>query len=196
MSDPVLHVLAGPNGAGKSTLYEKVIQPATGLRFVNADVIAAQRWPGDAGDRSYEAAALAEELRSRLMAGGASFVTETVFSHESKIDLVRAALDARYLVSLHIVTVPEHLAVARVASRVLAGGHSVPEEKIRQRYKRLWPLVASAISLVDAAWIYDNASARRPFRLVARFERGSLVGEADWPTWTPPALLGAATHEL
>lgn len=194
MPDPVLHVLAGPNGAGKSTLYEKVIYPETGLEFVNADVIAAQRWPGDATDRSYEAAALAEEHRSRLIMARASFVTETVFSHESKIDLIRAALDARYLVILHVVAVPEELAVARVAIRVRVGGHSVPEDKIRQRYGRLWPLVASAISIVDAAWAYDNTSARQPFRVVARFERGSLVGQPDWPAWMPPAL--RSTREL
>lgn len=188
MSDPVLHVLAGPNGAGKSTLYETVILPETGLQFVNADVIAAQRWPGDAGDRSYEAAEVAEEHRSRLIMARASFVTETVFSHGSKIDLIRAAIDAGYLVSLHVVAVPEELAVARVAFRVLVGGHSVPEDKIRQRYERLWPLVASAISIVDTAWVYDNTSAGEPFRIVARFEHGSRVGGANWPAWTQPAL--------
>ncbi|MHB1446547.1 MAG: AAA family ATPase [Acidimicrobiales bacterium] len=194
MSDPVLHVLAGPNGAGKSTLYEKVILPDTGLEFVNADVIAAQRWPSDAGDRSYEAAEVAEADRTRLIMARESFVTETVFSHESKIDLIRAALDARYLVSLHVVAVPEELAVARVASRVRVGGHSVPEDKIRQRYERLWPLVASAIFIVDVAWVYDNTSAREPFRIVARFQHGSLVGHPDWPAWTPPAL--RSTREL
>jgi len=194
MSDPVLHVLAGPNGAGKSTFYEKVILPETGLEFVNADVIAAQRWQGDAGDRSYEAAVLAEEHRTRLIMARESFVTETVFSHESKIDLIRAALDARYLVSLHVVAVPEELAVARVASRVQVGGRSVPEDKIRQHYERLWALVASAISIVDAAWVCDNTSAREPFGIVARFEHGSPVGHPDWPGWTPPAL--RSTQEL
>ncbi|MHB1925003.1 MAG: hypothetical protein ACYCSJ_09950 [Acidimicrobiales bacterium] len=79
-----------------------------------------------------------------------------------------------------------------MGSRVRTGGHAVPEDKIRQRYQRIWPLVASAIDIADAAWVYDNSSARRPFRLVARYERGRRVGEPDWPAWAPAALRQAA----
>ena len=42
-----------------------------------------------------------------------SFVTETVFSHPSKVDLVRAAAAAGYQVTLHVVMVPVDLSVAR-----------------------------------------------------------------------------------
>jgi predicted ABC-type ATPase len=69
--------------------------------------------------------------------------TETVFSHPSKRQLVEAAIDTGYLVSLHVVMVPEGLAVARVAQRVRDGGHDVPEDKIRSRYLRLWPPASS-----------------------------------------------------
>lgn len=189
MADPVLHLLAGPNGAGKSSLHELVIGPATHLELVNADVIAAERWPEDPVARSYDAAVLAAERRAELIERRASFVAETVFSHRSKIDLVRAAREAGYLVTLHVVMIPERLAVARVASRVANGGHSVPEEKVRGRYARLWPLVAAAIPLVDDAIVYDNSRAGRPFRVVATFSAGRVVGEADWPPWTPTDLV-------
>jgi predicted ABC-type ATPase len=188
MSDPVLHLLAGPNGAGKSTLYDTVIGPATHLEFVNADLIAAQRWPEDAAGKSYDAAVVAAGRRSELIEDRTSFVTETVFSHESKLELVHAAVDAGYLVTLHVVMVPEPLAVARVANRVGIGGHTVPEHKIRQRYVRLWPLLVSAIGVVDNATVYDNSRADRPFRVVATFGHGSVVREPDWPAWTPEAL--------
>jgi predicted ABC-type ATPase len=112
MSDPILHLVAGPNGAGKSTLYARVIGPASVLEFVNADVISAQRWPDDPVGKSYEAAVVAAERRMKLIENGMSFVTETVFSHESKLELVHAALDAGYIVTLHVVIVPEALAVA------------------------------------------------------------------------------------
>ncbi len=188
MPDPVLHLLAGPNGAGKSTLYELVIGPATHLPFVNADVIAAERWPDDPAGQSYAAAAVAAQERADHLAARTSFVTETVFSHESKVDLVRAAIEAGYLVTLHVVMVPKELAVARVVNRVDVGGHSVPEEKVRQRFDRLWPLVASASGLVPRAVVYDNSRAADPLRPVARFEDGLLVGRADWPVWAPEAL--------
>lgn len=194
-SDPVLHLLAGSNGAGKSTFVARVLQPVTALPFVNADVIAADRWPDAAAEHAYEASLLAAEQRARLMADRASFITETVFSHESKVDLVRTAVEAGYLVRLHVILVPVDVTVGRVDQRVRAGGHEVPEGKIRERYARLWALVARARDVARKAEFYDNSSARTPFRLVATYEDGLLVGEAHWPRWTPSALVsGGATH--
>ena len=192
MADPVVHLLAGPNGSGKSTLFEAVIGPATHLSFVNADRIAAERWPEDPAGRSYDGAALAAHRRSELLAARASFATETVFSYGSELELVRAARAAGYLVILHVVVVPEELAVARVANRVEFGGHAVAEDKIRSRYHRLWPLVAEAIAVADATFVYDNSTTRPAFRLIARFDHGRLVGDPDWPPWTPPELRRAA----
>lgn len=191
MSDPVLHLVAGPNGAGKSTLYVGVIGPATQLEFVNADAIAAQRWPDDPVAKSYEAAVVATERRAELIDGKMSFVTETVFSHQSKVELVHTALEAGYIVTLHVVMVPEALAVARVANRVETGGHAVPEVKIRERYRRLWALLASAIGLGDRTIVYDNSRAGTPFRIVASFDHGGAVGTPNWPAWTPEALRNA-----
>jgi predicted ABC-type ATPase len=165
--DPVLHLLAGPNGAGKTTFYERVLGPSTYLEFVNADVIAASRWPDDPMTHAYEAARLAAEERARLLEARRSFVTETVFSHESKVSLVEAAGLAGYLVTLHIILVPEDLAVARVAQRALHGGHDVPEAKVRARFHRLWQHVRAAVALVDEARVYDNTKARTPYDLRA-----------------------------
>ena len=186
--DPVLHVLAGPNGAGKTTFYERVLQPATGLPFVNADVIAARRWPHAAAMHGHEAAQLAAAERARRIADRRSFVAETVFSHESKLQLIRDANDAGFHVTLHVVLIPEELAVARVVDRVANGGHHVPENKIRERYRRLWSLIAEAITLAEQAIVYDNTTATSPFRLVATFVDGRPVDQPTWPKWTPSEL--------
>ena len=188
MPDPVTHLLAGPNGAGKTTFYAKVVEPATHLPFVNADLLAAERWPEDPETHAYEASRLAALQRAALIERRESFVTETVFSHNSKSEFLRAATQAGYLIHLHIVAVPEALAVARVADRTRRGGHTVPEHKIRDRYGRLWPLVAEAARHVDQATVYDNSNARSPFRKVAEFARGTLVGPCTWPTWAPESL--------
>jgi hypothetical protein len=76
---------------------------------------------------------------------------ETVFSHPSKLDLIDTAQTAGYTVVLHAVRIPEELAVLRVRHRVDAGGHDVPEDKIRPRYRRLWDLVAAATARADSA---------------------------------------------
>lgn len=195
MSTPVLHLLAGPNGAGKSTFAELILIPRTHLPFVNADRIAEQLWPGDRVEQSRHAAEvsrLAAQERERLIAAGASFVTETVFSHPSKLDLIRRAQAGGHSVTLHVVMMPEDLAVERVGDRVAVGGHTVPEAKIRERYRRLWDLVARARTIADRADCYDNASIDRPFRLVARYEYGQPVGHPSWPSWTPLALRAVA----
>lgn len=185
-----LFLLAGSNGAGKSTLYEKIIKPATGLPVVNADEIAKEiALDGDITDAiSFEAMQTAERRGDEALGEGRSFVAETVFSHESKVDLVKKAKALGYVVHLHVVVIPVELAVARVSNRVDAGGHDVPVDKIRSRYERLWPLVAQAIERVDEAIIYDNSKASPPLRLIARFESGAGLRVGEWPAWVPVVL--------
>jgi predicted ABC-type ATPase len=186
--DPVLHVLAGPNGSGKTTLARRVIVPATHLPFINADDIAAHRWPGSELEHAYDASEVAAAERDQRLADRSSFITETVFSHPSKVELVQRAQDAGYLVSLHVVVIPEELSVQRVAQRVRLGGHAVPEAKIRGRYRRLWPLVVQARELADVTYVYDNSSASHPLRLMASYERGTSLGSPSWAAWTPDEL--------
>jgi predicted ABC-type ATPase len=190
VSTPVLHLLAGSNGSGKSTFAELLVK-RTHLTFVNADLIAAEMWPGDRDEqsrRAREVSILAAEERERLLDARRSFITETVFSHQSKLALVRQALDRGYVVQLYVMLVPEDLAVERVADRAEVGGHLVPAEKIRGRFVRLWGLVAQARDMVDRAEFFDNASLDQPFRRVALYEYGQVVGTPDWPAWTPPTL--------
>lgn len=188
MTDPVLHLVAGPNGAGKSTFYEEILEPATGLVFINADRIAAKRWPGQELEHAYEASELAALQRERALKRHRSFATETVFSHPSKLDLLRAARKAGYRVTLHIILVPEVLAVARVHQRVRAGGHDVPEEKIRSRYARLWGHLREAVEECDETVVYDNSRAARPYRRVAEYLDGRAVRAPEWPAWCPAEL--------
>ncbi|TFD49614.1 ATPase [Cryobacterium frigoriphilum] len=185
---PVLHLLAGPNGSGKTTYVTHLLEPVTHLPFVNADVIAAERWPDSQSAHAYAASRAAAEERAQLLAAGSSFVTETVFSHPSKLDLVDDAIARGYLVHLHVILLPVDVAVSRVAERVQHGGHDVPEQKIRERYARLWHLIARARTTAHRAEFFDNSSARHPFRRVAQYEHGLLIGEPSWPNWAPAIL--------
>jgi predicted ABC-type ATPase len=183
-----LDLVVGSNGAGKSTFVELTLAPLLpGSVFVNADEIAKQRWPADPASHAYEAARIAAKTRSRLIQLGRPFIAETVFSHPSKLELIRDAHEANYIVALHVLLVPEDLAVQRVKYRVRAGGHDVPETKIRERHRRLWALVADAVAQSDVATIYDNTGIEGP-RIVAEMSGGSIVGTPSWPAWTPEVL--------
>lgn len=192
---PLLHLLAGPNGAGKSTYVRDVLIPSTGLPFINADEIALERWPDAQAEHAYDAAQIAESQRREKIDQRRSFITETVFSHPSKVQLVSDAVDAGYLVHLHIVIVPVVLSIQRVTERVRRGGHAVPEAKIRDRYERLWTHLDAAIDIADEVEVFDNGSARTPFRPCARYIHGTLVGQASWPKWAPAVLRDRAHTE-
>lgn len=184
-----LDVIAGPNGAGKTTLYERVIAPGRpGLPFVNADRIARDRFPGHEVEQAYEAARIAAATRDALLVARLDFCAETVFSHESKVDLIRAAADAGYDVVLHVVMIPLALSGPRIAARVAAGGHDVPADKLRSRYERLWPHVAVASPDCYRVVFYDNAADDGPTE-VASYRYGLADYPPRWPQWTPEPLL-------
>jgi predicted ABC-type ATPase len=181
--------VVGPNGSGKTTFVAEFLsQELPGYGYVNADEIAKTRWPDDHDAHAYEAARVAAETRAHLISSGRSFIAETVFSHPSKLDLIRLAQEAGYQVVLHVLLVPEELAVKRVAYRVRAGGHDVPERKIRERYHRLWSLVAQAVAMADRAVAYDNSRPTGPV-IVAELFGGSPSGAVTWPEWVPEPMV-------
>lgn len=159
---PVFYLLAGPNGAGKSTLYKALVQVGTipaSAEFVNADVYegAHLQHIADSQVRSEQARKWADDRRKVLLRTGSSFVSETVFSHESKLALIKSAQAQGFFVMLLVVCLddPQRL-LARVAQRVAEGGHAVPAERILARYPRTLNNLTVAVRLADAAILYDS----------------------------------------
>ncbi|HUG00137.1 MAG TPA: zeta toxin family protein [Ilumatobacter sp.] len=183
-----LDLIAGPNGAGKTTLFERVIAPGRpGLPFVNADRIARDRFPGHELERAYDAARIAASTRAALIEARLDFCTETVFSHESKVELVTTAVGADYDVVLHVVMIPLTLSAPRVAARLAAGGHDVPAAKLKTRFERLWLHVVSAVPHCYRAVFYDNSVDHGPIE-VASYRYGVADYMSRWPVWTPDQL--------
>lgn len=159
---PVFHLLAGPNGAGKSTLYRALVRDeiiSADLAFVNADLFERDHLQhiADPAQRSEAARHWADTQRAAMLAREESFVSETVFSHESKLALIDEALAQDYVVALYVVAIddPQRL-LARVQRRVHEGGHAVPPEKILARYPRTLENLSRAVGLVSAAYLYDG----------------------------------------
>lgn len=122
-----MFLFAGPNGAGKSTLYKLRIQPFTAAPFINADLIQRDELKDAAMAASYRAAAVAEERRQLALIQRTSFVSESTFSHPSKLKLVEQAKAAGFrVVMFHVGLRSANLSVSRVAVRHMSGGHDVP----------------------------------------------------------------------
>lgn len=84
-----------------------------------------------------------------------------------------AARQAGYVVSMLYVSVasPE-ISVARVALRTQAGGHDVPDHKIRQRWLRSHAILAEFVPFLDTLFVLDNSS-HTP-ELIARKTKGRV----------------------
>ena len=185
MGRPTMFMLAGPNGAGKSTLYETVMRPRIAAPFINADVIQREELNDPSMQASYRAANLAEERRQVCILAGQDFVSESTFSHPSKLKLIESAKKAGFRVVLYHVNVRSaDLSVARVARRVEEGGHDVPEDKIRERYERNQALIRTAILMSDRAFVYDNSALNQaPSRAIDLKDGLVIRVSGQVPTW-------------
>lgn len=182
---PTMFVIAGPNGAGKTTFYETVLESRIAAPFINADRIQHDELKAPSMEAAYRAAAIAAERREAYFAAGESFVTETVFSHPSKLKLLAQARMAGFrLVVFHLGLASADLAVARVMERVHEGGHAVPEDKIRARFDRNRPLIRRAVLAADRAAVYDASALNQAPVLLLRFEQGYVeYCSEDLTTW-------------
>lgn len=173
---PTMIVLAGPNGAGKSTLYQVRVAPSFAGPFINADIIQRDELKDPSPDASYEAARIASSRRAEYLDLGRDFVTETVFSHPSKLELIDAARARNFtVIVMHVGVDTANLSTARVGARVEEGGHFVPIEKILTRYTRGAPLIRSAILKADRGMVFDNSGLNVPPSHCLTFSDGRLV---------------------
>lgn len=173
---PTMILLAGPNGAGKSTLYETRVAPSFAGPFINADIIQRDELRDASPEASYEAAKIATTRRAKHLEDGIDFVTETVFSHQSKLELVNVARACGFtVIIMHVGVDSPELSVGRVSTRIEEGGHSVPIEKIRARYDRGGPLIRAAIQKADRGMVFDNSELNRPPNHCLTFSAGRLI---------------------
>jgi predicted ABC-type ATPase len=169
---PVVVALAGSNGAGKSTFFHAHLA-AAGLRFVNADDLAAEMGIG-----AYEAADLAAALRASLIEQKESFVFETVLSDPvgAKVaELADASRRGVHVVMLFIRLDSPATSKQRVAMRAMQGGHDVPDEKLEARFARTLANLERAIATLPVVVIFDNTNLARPFRLEAVYQGGKRL---------------------
>ena len=172
---PKVVVLAGPNGAGKSTSAAKLLLgPLQVQEFVNADTIAQGLSAFDQSRVAFEAGRIMLTRLKELAKAEANFAFETTLATRSYAPWLRSLQAAGYQVHLLFLWLPSaDMAVARVAERVRAGGHDVPEPTIRRRYTAgLANLRFLYLSLADSWKLIDNTRIHHPRPIAAGFAGG------------------------
>lgn len=166
-----------------------------GAEFVNADELARERWPGFENQYVEDAARLAAKRRSELLEAGKTFVTETVFSHESKLAFVAEAKRRGFRVIIyHVHVTSVELAQARIRTRLTQGGHSVPDEKIEARFDRSLELIPRAAGLADMVFVFDNSERGRTHTHVMTLSEGQIIALREpVPEWVERAYRESIT---
>lgn len=123
---------------------------------------------------------IAAFVRVKLMENGQKLSFETVFSHRSKIEFMRIARDNGYKVYLYFVsTETPTINVSRIKEvRVKDGGHDVPEEKIKSRYKRSMNNLYDAAQLAHQCYFFDNSTTHKTPKPFANFR--VIADEKSW----------------
>ena len=186
---PELIIIAGPNGSGKTSVTQKFLHHewAEGTIYINPDEVAKECF-GDWNSREaiLSAANYCAEWRERCLAEKKSFVFETVMSAEDKIDFIIRAKEAGFFVRLFFISTSHpSINAARIAGRVMEGGHDVPIPKIVSRYYKSIENCKTIAPVVDRLYVYDNSVNGQDAKIQFRLTNGMLakmyVSEA--PEW-------------
>lgn len=173
---PPLLVIAGPNGAGKTTVTERLRR---------------ERW-----SEGVEYAEWTDARREELLARREGIAFETVFSTATKVDFLSRAKAAGYFVRVFFIgTSDPRINAARVANRVMDGGHTVPIEKIVSRYARSLANLSPAIQLADRVYVYDNSVEDVEATLCLRTTEGAIRKVySALPAWIVDATATFPNH--
>ncbi|MBA4188312.1 MAG: Zeta toxin family protein [Planctomycetaceae bacterium] len=158
---PQVAVLGGINGAGKTTASQRILRE--GMRiplFTNADIIARGLNTFDPESEAMNAGRIMLEHMRALVAARRSFAFETTLAARTYArwlgDMKRDGYDVHLF--YYWLNTPD-LAIIRVADRVRAGGHHVPDDTIRRRYSRSVGNFLELYRPLVTTWqVYDNSN--------------------------------------
>lgn len=179
MRKPILIVIAGPNGSGKTSTTRLVIKHewAEQCVYINPDEIAQTKF-GDWNnpDAVRQAVEYCEEWREQLLKDHKDFIFETVLSSDAKVDFLKRAKAEGYFIRIFFIcTETPSINAARIAKRVMEGGHDVPIQKIISRYLKAIANVIRVATFADRAYFYDNSIDNQEARILFRTTDGKLV---------------------
>ena len=189
MRKPILIVVAGPNGSGKTSTTRLVIKHewAEQCVYINPDEMAQTKF-GDWNNPNAvrQAVEYCEELREQLLKEHKDFIFETVLSSDGKVDFLKRAKEEGYFIRIFFIcTETPSINAARIAKRVMEGGHDVPIQKIISRYLKAITNATKVAAFADRAYFYDNSIDNQEARILFRTSKGKLVKQytESIPDW-------------
>ncbi len=174
---PKIYIIAGPNGSGKTTFAKEFLPNyARCNNFVNADLIAAGLSPFSPVVAGMKAGRLLLAQIEALIKQKADFAFETTFTGKTYLSLIKEAQRKGYEIHVFFLWISDvRLAHERIRQRVKEGGHDVPAEDIRRRFKRSRRNFLDLYQLLCDFWIVYNNSGPAPVEIAQQAGRGVEV---------------------
>ncbi len=164
-----LYIIAGCNGAGKTTASFTLLPEILDCKeFVNADEIAKGLSPFQPEKVSFEAGRIMLNRINELLENEENFAFETTLATKSYKSKITKAKTKNYNVTIIFFWLENiDLAIERVKTRVLEGGHNIAIEVIKRRYMNgIKNLFEIYLSIADEVMIFDNSEGKHD--LIAR----------------------------
>ena len=181
---PRLYIISGCNGAGKTTAsYTMLPEMLDCSEFVNSDEFAKGLSPFQPEKASIQAGRYMIAKTRYLLKKRLDFGIETTLATRTILKTVKMAQEAGYTVTLLYfwLNSPE-LAIERVKARVATGGHDIPEETIRRRYKVGIDYFFYYYAPICERWILADNS-QIPFRVIAEGSKNEAINIKDPETY-------------
>lgn len=181
---PRVYVIGGPNGAGKTTASMALFPHGLECpEYVNADAIAAGISPFRPESVALQAGRVMLARLRELVAAEQDFAFETTMASRTFAPFLRDCIAKGYTAHLLFVWLnsPE-LAIERVAHRVAAGGHHIPDDVVRRRYVRgIQNFISLYIPLANEWRCYDNSEGEK-LPIASQAQNGTITIE-DQEKW-------------
>ncbi len=189
-----LFIVAGPNGSGKSTFIKTVLATHTqNFVLINPDALARTLFKDEKDDvvRYQKAFKMADFLRDEAFENGKNILIETVNSSTHKDEFYQKCVQNGYEITVYyIATENPEINVERVGERVITGGHSVPKEKIVDRYYKSLERIIFMWNLSKNLYIYDNSQSELRFCVHAMEKNKFLIRKT--PGWVKKYFIDLA----
>lgn len=171
-------IIGGVNGVGKSSLTGVLVGEYNDFGIViDTDSLTA-KLGGDKLKGGKEAIRIINDCLEK----GINFTQETTLSGKKTMRTISSARKKDYYIRLYYVGISSaDESISRINNRVRKGGHNIPSEDVKRRYKKRFEDLISILPYCDEVHFYDNENG---FVDVGEYRNGNIIFSREYvPEW-------------